>query len=259
MKTEVRTINPKQASEMLKGNTRNRNVSTPHVNRLAAAMRAGEWKVNGDAIRFNGVQLIDGQHRLHAIIKSGVTIKTLVITDLPPDVFDSIDIGKQRSGGNTLEAAGEKYPKLIAAALRKLKWILKGRADEIDAITNVEVMRGLAEHPEIRRAAARIMCSKVVKSLIPPGALVALHYLFCKKDETLAELFIASLDEGSGLVVHDPIYWLRQRLVQNKCNAAKLQTGHMMALTIKAWNAMRGGEKVRTLKWNSGEKFPVIR
>lgn len=258
MKTEVKTITPKMAGEMLKGNRRNRNVSTTHVNRLAAAILAGEWKLNGDAIRFNGNDLIDGQHRLNAIIKAGKAVKTLVITELDSDVFDSIDIGKVRSSANTLETIGEKNCNVLAAALRNLRNILAGKVMFGESITNVEIMKGLAEHPELRSSCSRIINMKVVKGLLPSGWATALHYLFSRKDETMAELFFHALETGSNLTSTDPIHLLRNRLIGNKTGATRLPPVHLAAITIKAWNGAVKGEKMKVLRWANGEDFPLI-
>lgn len=259
MKVITEKISPKKAGEMLKGNTHNRNINGHHVDRLAAAMLSGEWKLNGDAIRFNGSNLIDGQHRLQAIIKSGKTIQTLVIYDLPEDVFDTIDIGKVRSGANTLEAAGEKNSTTVACALRMLKAILTGNPDSKDKVTNVEIMQGLGQHPDIRRSAQVVMSKQVARVLGRVSILTALHYLFAKKDSMLADLFVAALDDGSGLMSNDPIYHLRQKLLQNKLSPAKLSNGRIAHLIVKSWNSVRTGEKVKLLRVTSDEAFPVIR
>ncbi len=258
MKTIVQKITPKIASQMLKGNTHNRNLLGVHVDRLAAAILNGEWKLNGDAIRFNGTQLIDGQHRLQAVIKAGKPITTLVITDLNEDVFDSIDIGKTRTTANTLQAAGEKNATTISAALRALKGVLMGTPDTAGKVTNIEIMHGLAQHPEIRRSAAYVQSKTVARALGRPGMLSALHYLFYKKDPDLADLFVEALDDGSGLTNTDPIYVLRQRLLQNRLAAAKISTGHIGALIVKAWNCMRQNEKCKLLRFQPTEVFPKI-
>ncbi len=258
MRVEQKKITPKMAGEMLKGNTRNRAIYSVHVDRLAAAILNNEWKLNGDAIRFNGDQLIDGQHRLHAIIKAGKPITTLVITDLNEDVFDTIDVGKVRTTANTLQAAGEKNSCQVAAGLRALKGIMMGAPDSIGRVSNTEIMAGLAQHPDIRRSAAYIHNKKTASILVRGGNMCALHYLFSKKDETLADLFFSSLDDGSGLMMHDPIYWLRQRLLQNRLSPAKISTGHIAALTIKAWNSVRKSERVKQLRFTPSESFPKI-
>ena len=106
MLVELRTITPDIAKEMLLKNTNNRPVSEKHVRRLAKEITEDRWQLNGDTIRFNGTRLVDGQHRLLAVVKSGKAIETLVVDGLESDVFKTIDIGKIRSNGDTLAADG---------------------------------------------------------------------------------------------------------------------------------------------------------
>lgn len=258
MKTEIRTITPKTASEMLKGNTRNRHVSDNHVNRLAAAILAGEWKLNGDAIRMNGGKLIDGQHRLHAVIKSGKPIRTLVVSGLDDDVFDTIDIGRKRTGANTLEVFGEKNAALLAGALRIIKLILAGKAPHNTSITNVEMAQVLAEHPDARESCTRISGLHMVRQMLRPSVAVALHYLFKCRDAEMADLFFSALNEGANLMPTDPVHVLRQRLIGTRSGNLRLNLNSQAAFTIKAWNACIRGEKIRCLKWVDKEAFPEI-
>ena len=72
MKNKPIKVTPHLASKWLQKNSCNRPLSQNTVYRYADAILSGEWKLNGDTIRFdsNGT-LIDGQHRLHACVKAG--------------------------------------------------------------------------------------------------------------------------------------------------------------------------------------------
>ena len=61
----VMDVTPSQAANWLEGNTHNRPVTQAHVERLAAEMSAGRWRLTHQGIAFStrGV-LLDGQHRL---------------------------------------------------------------------------------------------------------------------------------------------------------------------------------------------------
>lgn len=88
MNTHIETITPKQATAMLAAHAaavannelaQNRPVSAHHVSALAAAMAAGEWRCThqGILIGANGA-IVDGQHRLIAVVRSGTTITSMV-------------------------------------------------------------------------------------------------------------------------------------------------------------------------------------
>ena len=116
MKTQVLTITPKKAQELLEGNKRNRPVRKSHVRQLAEEMKAGKWVVNGVPIIFNGKLLIDGQHRLMACIESDKPFDTLVVSDVAPNSFLTIDVGRKRTAADTLATRGEENYAALAAA-----------------------------------------------------------------------------------------------------------------------------------------------
>lgn len=77
-------ITPKMAQEMLEYNTCNRPLSKNTVAKYAGMMKLNEWYLSHQALAFtedeNGrLILVDGQHRLAAVIQSGKSIKFSVI------------------------------------------------------------------------------------------------------------------------------------------------------------------------------------
>ena len=100
MQARIETITPEKASGYLKKNKNNRAVSAPLVSRMAREMREGLWAENGETIVFNGDgRLLDGQHRLMAVVESGETIRSLVVTRVPATAFQTIDTGKVSHAG----------------------------------------------------------------------------------------------------------------------------------------------------------------
>lgn len=117
MKTEITIkeidITPHIAERWLnKCNTHNRSLYESTVESYALDMKRGFWALNHQPIAFDdeGI-LMDGQHRLAAIVRSGKTIRMLVAQDIPKQ-FDNdgvkhftqetIDGGKPRSVGDRI-------------------------------------------------------------------------------------------------------------------------------------------------------------
>lgn len=97
--TKLRVITPEEAKEILsKSNINNRNIRFRYVEWLAKLIVEGQWMVTHQGIAFdrNG-RLVDGQHRLLAISKSGKNTPILVTTNLEEDSYNHIDIGRIRS------------------------------------------------------------------------------------------------------------------------------------------------------------------
>lgn len=103
-------VTPELAKSWLQQNTDNRNLNESHVRKLSDALLNGRFQCNGDTIRIakNGI-LLDGQHRLHAIARSGVSVRMIIVFDLEPEVASTIDQGKPRSVSDILKIRGLNY------------------------------------------------------------------------------------------------------------------------------------------------------
>lgn len=246
MNPELKTITPAIAAQMLKANTSNRRLREPHLAGLVKEIKGGRWKVNGDMIRFsdNNV-IIDGQHRLHAVVRSGVTIQSWVMDGLPADVFNTIDVGKRRSGGDTLGCLGEKNACRMAAALIMIDKYMTGRVEKSPMYSNGEIEELLAKYPEVRYS---INTHVKGKKVLLPAVMDACHYLFSRKNPAAANRFMERVLRGSGLEEGEPEYVLRERLVSNSLAKAKLSKAHVFALCINAWNHSQSGKKINHLK-----------
>lgn len=92
MKLEVKKITPDMAREMLEANTHNRRLDAKTVSAYALDMKNGRWEIDSPTpitIGEDGV-LKDGQHRLSAVIESGVPITFVVATvDSAVSIFDT--------------------------------------------------------------------------------------------------------------------------------------------------------------------------
>lgn len=101
MKFQVLEVTPQMAEGWLALNVANRHVRKGYVKQLAEAMKRGEWAVTHQPIAINGDRLLDGQHRLMALMQSGLlSLKMSVVQDAETSTFDAIDIGARRKDGD---------------------------------------------------------------------------------------------------------------------------------------------------------------
>jgi hypothetical protein len=101
MKTSVQNVTPEIAKAFLLFNfDGNRKINNSRIDYYAKQMTNDQWKLTHQGIAFDkaGV-LIDGQHRLHAIVQSGKTVPMLVIEDLEHEGFKAMDSGMARGLG----------------------------------------------------------------------------------------------------------------------------------------------------------------
>lgn len=156
METRVEFITPEIAIRYLAGNENNRKVSPGVVKQYCESVKRGEWRLNGESIKFDtDGNLLDGQHRLYAIIKAGIGVRTLVTRGLDREVFVTIDIGKKRTASDCLGMIGiadyrnvastiRMYLKMISAEIGSFLSVSSGDisaiTSHINNITNTQVI-----------------------------------------------------------------------------------------------------------------------
>lgn len=266
-------ITPELAKKWLAQNTHNRNLRERVVNGYAADMRDGNWVEDGQSIRFAkgdvvllddphlaGSALLDGQHRLSAIVKADTTVRMLIVSNLPDTTQETMDTGAKRSLGDVLKLRGEeRYVPLAAVLMRVYLWDVQGQRRSMKADrarpTHRQLLAFLEEHPELRRAAeigSRVRGAVSISA--STGGLC--HWLFNRIDKSDCAFFFARLTDGAGLETDDPIYALRRVADNFAKDKGRIGEEHMTALVIKGWNAFREGRRVRLLTYKPGGATP---
>lgn len=259
-------VTPDLAEQWLAKNTHNRNIRMNHVRGLAADMTNSEWTWNGEAIKFaaDGT-LLDGQHRLAAIVMAGTPIKMLVIRNVDMSAQHTMDTGSKRTPGDMLRLKGEKHYNLLAAGIRAaILWEDGARSftgtGSRATVTNAQILRYLESHPEMREYTE--IAKRVTYRVPMPGAIIMLSVkLLYEIDTEDAEHFFTRLASDEGHHQGEPIYALRRILLQPKSESKISYTpNYKLAVLIKAWNRYRAGESVGLLKYRAGganpESFP---
>jgi len=256
-------VTPNMAAEMLKHNNMNRNISQLNVKRYAQAMQSGEWEQNGQTITVaaDGT-ILDGQHRLWAVIESGVTITFLIVYNVRKEAIATIDSGIVRTFRHLLQIKGSKHP-ATAAAVTKFAWIFDNFDSEMNEGSGKITLRNPVlecyydENRElIERAAvmAETGCHHFTKSHMGFGFL-----LFLRKNPARAEEFAGMLKSGQNLYTGHPVMTLRAKLIDNLMSKHKLTVRETAAFYIKAWNAFLWGKDISVFRWNNTQKLPEVK
>jgi len=117
-------VTPDVAQAWLDKNENNRKLTSDRVIRFAEDMEAGRWvDYHPHGVSFDNTgRLIDGQHRLHAVVLSGVPITMRVTMNLPPEMHAVFDLGTPRTAGEILRRQGVKDPNQAAAIAVLVHW-----------------------------------------------------------------------------------------------------------------------------------------
>jgi hypothetical protein len=91
-------VTPAMAANMLTRNRCNRKLRPDWVKQLVGRIRRGEWKLTHQGIALSDENiLLDGQHRLLAIVEANTSLPLMVTTGMGGDVYDTLDDGAKRN------------------------------------------------------------------------------------------------------------------------------------------------------------------
>ena len=257
--SRVECISPVMAEYWLTQNMPfNRKVSIELVNRLAEAISNGYWCKNGETIKFNNKnQLIDGQHRLHAIVKSGISVESYVVRGVSDErAFLTIDDGKKRSLSCSLNSTGKKNTK-TTAGIGKLYYQLTHCKDincfriSNVSLENIILFEFVNSLPNMDEAVRMAMC---LQKICPASVMGTALLVFMEIDLNQTCLFFDMMRDNEYPSSNHPIKILRDQLIFNKHPRTE-----KLALIFKTWNYMQAGKTVKNIRWRpaNGEKFPV--
>lgn len=272
IEAKVETISPDRAQKLVDrtmkavndGRLRLRHVKRYKVEEYSKDMTAGRWQLNGEPLILtpDGI-VLDGMHRLNAIIKSGVTLQVLVARGAADDAFHTIDTGAVRTGGDLLTIAGQANGSDLACALAVVWRYDQGSgrltsAAWADRPTKPQLFQVLEAHPDLPGFVAR---ASGLEKLMSGGLAAALWYLFAKRDHVLAGGFFEALRSGTSMQPGDPVTALRERLYQDRARRPRPTMQVTAELIVRAWNNTRQGKtmsKVQRGKETKDGKQPAI-
>jgi hypothetical protein len=266
IKIYSKKITPAEAQEYLTKNNHssNRRISERNVSFLLAEMQNGNWITTGDPIQFNrDGQLINGQHRLTAIIKHGKPVEMFIAEGVPNNAFKVMDTGKMRSAGDALAIMGYKNCFNVAGITRHILMIKSNRYNNTGRMAGCSISDIVAFADANKKLLQDIIheMNEVYRPFkyASPSMLGDLSFFFQKKDSEKSWAFWEKYSSGIDLGATNPIRFLREKLIQNKLNKTQYNHRDMMALHIFAWNAFREGKKVTSFGLAKNYEFPKIK
>lgn len=252
-------VTPELATVMLGYNPNNRPVSTATASHYARQMAAGEWRETFTPVQFSGDRLVDGQHRLLAIIESGVAIPMWVGFGVDDDAFGYFDIGRKRTAADIFSINGVPNSKLVAAAV---KWIYAYEHENSkfhgSNNTYIKDPAPLFQYYETLDLARIQNACKAGQwfghNRVPsPAVATACHYFCAAKNAAQADEFFHKVADGVGFKSKsEPAYKLRDRLVNREAVPTSPQ---VFAFIIDTWNATRQNKRIGKLV-HEGGKLP---
>lgn len=250
-------VGPDQASKWLEVNISNRTVRPSRVKQYAEAMSHGQWLYTADPIRFDeDGRLIDGQHRLMAVVRSEATVEMQVVRGLSREAQDAVDTGAARTASDALKVRGFKHTAQLAATVPLVNWLLEGAGwaasyPRDDVVYWAGVHDGLAEIvDQAAKNQAMLPCP------LPPYAAAYYAATYKAADPAATdEFFVDQLVDTIGLAKGAPAlatrrYLLAQREASGERGKAA-KAGQALAL-LDGYAHFRADKRLFTMRTPRG-------
>jgi hypothetical protein len=247
-------VTPDLARTYLEANASNRNLRKPYVAHLASLIRSGDFQPCVQSISFdiNG-RLIDGQHRLSAIVMADAPAKLTVVRNLAPEAQAVIDTGNRRQNADWLTIRNIKYAKRVAAAIKMVLDYRNSpemdfRADVKKSRSALEIERFYHDNPGI---AESVEYGIKLRHMMLESTAAFTHHTLGALDLASRDYFFSKLETPDHISAESPIMVLRASLerfrYEQKKAPHRARAHAEIGRIFHAWNLFRTGKTVKRL------------
>lgn len=264
-------MTPSWAAEILKNNTHNRSIRESQVAQIAEDIRLGLWMLTPQTVSIaTDGQLLDGQHRLMAVVLAQRPVEMMLATDCPKESFAAIDIGRARTAGDILTIEGSKHANATAAIIRYANLYLRSpgliwsAGPTSSSVTKQEILSIYRADPRMWDAITETASSFRSSPHVLVSAVGAFLYLYysghspVKDDQKFCVEYMRLYSSGANLSAGSPILALKnwQTWQHSSIHARKAQT--QLACHIKAYKYWRAGTELKIFKQPSYPPMPKL-
>jgi len=257
IETSIESVTPAKAESWLNLNKSNRRLRTGVVEKYAQDMRNGAWTFCPEPISFfDDSELADGQHRLWAIIESGMTVKCVIVRGLCRNDGMNINRGLARTLVDNARMTGSDTG-LTNTLVSTCRGIAEGDALRV-AISDAQKLAYVERHrDEAQWAIARVrhvrhLCNGPVLCAIARAHLV-------EKDEDRLTRFCTVLVNGFMEGESESAAIAMRNYLLSKAGVATL-ANNWRDTFLKAQNAVAyfmRGKRLTVIKSVADEAYPL--
>jgi hypothetical protein len=241
MTTVTMTVTPAQAQDWLDKMPTQRRLRQNKVDQLIRLINEGRWQVlpHGIVIDKNG-RLIDGQHRLTALVTTEKALPMRVTFNAEPSMFLQIDSSSTPKGIEDAlkhEGVSSFTSMLLGTSIRMLFRIGRGLSpfQNIAMPSNEEAIEIFRANPRLVEAAEMCQSVKVAPSM---SLLTFYVHEALKINDERTGLFCSQLASGLHMKPGDPALLLRNTWIKDRLASVKRTTAEQAAMIAYAINAM---------------------
>lgn len=258
LRFSTKLVTPQQATRWLEGNVANRLLRDHKVAEYARDMKAGRWRLTHEPIAFSNTgALINGQHRLWAVIEADVPVKFTVAYNVPDDARGVIDSGLIRTDADHLKFGyGITVTTTVIGVARNLLSVGKGRP------TTAEIKQALDTYGEAIAFAVSSFPRRVKKITTVPIITVIVRAVLANWPREQIRAFTEALASGRIGQGEDAVLLLRNYIIERAPtqvggSGTRTLSNPIYAKTERALWAYLHGEQIAILYPASQELFPL--
>ena len=273
--TKMVLITPESAKELLKLNVSNRPLNKVTVDWYAKQMTNGQWTISGQTISISDKNtLIDGQHRLAALVKSGKEIMFNVAYNVPFESFVNYDSVRSRGLCDVFAIENILNYKNISAIISKYNALITGNMSNMGFSDQIKSAGGINKKSkytntealdlynskkelfqEISHVSDRCYCRIKLFSASQIGAFMYYLIVDKKHDKDKVFSFFTQLFFNEN-VENKSIYNLREKLINGSIGQFRMVSKLKYIYLVKCWNAFVVGKEIKIYTFNDSDIAP---
>lgn len=234
----------------------NRKIREANIERIAKDMLTGRWFCDSgeDLLIDQKGFLIQGQHRLEALIRTGLTFPFGIKFGMRRNAMDVLDSAMTRMGVGEYERSGGKYGSVLARYTKFREGYVDGVGPTFPRFSKLELL----EHMHKYSAEFNKIMDLIPKNRFDgfPLPLRAFTYYLCSQVSSKdAKLFIDKMVLGDSLSANCPILRMRGKLAEGVPGQQNDKEFNSLQQLIQTWNLWREGKPAQRLVASS--KYPA--
>jgi hypothetical protein len=261
---EFVTFTPELAEQYLRRVDIQRKLKPHVVAGYAKDMLEARWTMDSNAICMDeDGALVNGQHRLKAVVKSGCTVTFPVMRGLGKKDILHMDSGAARTAADQLHILGIPNAAAAAALVRigLLYRALPGVIWTGPTARQESTHASITEYSERRRDVVQVAIREAaaLKKLRFNGSVMGALYVLVDDDSSSPELwgdFMSGLLLGANLRTDDPRLALRNYWIRPDLRSWGYSQSHLL-VCIKAWNKFVDDADARMFKMPRRDELPL--
>lgn len=256
---EYMDVTPEMALDWLTRNESNRTLRIYKVNDYVRDINSGHWTYSNDGICLaEDGRLLNGQHRLNAILEAGKPATLLVIKNMPPQAMVAMDRGTVRTTADLLKLDGYTNSNLLGAITKLVIVIESGRiyADSKSwRATDSEITEFIDQNPIVEHIASYVSTVKAHVDCAP-SVLGAVYWLIQEVNGTsLAEFYLDQLATRENEPSGSAVLAVDSRLRSIRRDRSSYPRRDFVRLLVRGWNHYATDSRVTTLTMSTRSEF----